>query len=58
MFPEISTGSLNEGDSIFFPSKMFYTNTQLKQKTKIAIEIHCLSIWVSAQKVPPKGAFP
>lgn len=56
MFSEISMGALNDGDFLFF-SKIFYTNTQLKQKTKTVIERHYL-IWVSAQIVHSKRSFP
>lgn len=55
MFSEISMGALNDGDFLFF-LKIFYTNTQLKQKSKTVIEIHYLTsiIWVSAQIVHSK----
>lgn len=57
MFSEISMRALNDGDFLVF-SKIFYINTQLKQKTKTVIEIHYLIIWVSAQIVHSKRSFP
>lgn len=52
-------GALNDGDFLFF-SKIFYTNTQLKQKTKTVIERHYLTsiILVSAQIVHSKRSSP
>lgn len=57
MFSEISTGALNGRGSFFF-SKVFYTNTQLKSKTKTGLERHCLIILLLAQIVPPKRSCP